>query len=133
MTNITSSQQDIKRRKLECGFNPNQSIDSIPEGMRYPRISLTIPEEMIPKEKLKDYEEIQRMEDHLDDDYGSKIILTPEHVEDMKELLRYLGVWVIQAPSEGEAHCALMNNLGDCEFAAGMKIPAGIADDTCRR
>lgn len=40
-------------------------------------------------------------------------LLTFKIIEESKELLRYLGCPVIQAPSEGEAQCAFMCKKGD--------------------
>ena len=46
--------------------------------------------------------------------------LTTSMVEDAKKLLRYMGVPVVQAPSEGEAQAAYMTAKGDA-WAAGSQ------------
>ncbi|RLG47906.1 MAG: flap endonuclease-1 [Thermoproteota archaeon] len=46
--------------------------------------------------------------------------LTPEMVEDAREILRLMGVPVIQAPSEGEAQAAYMASKGDV-WASGSQ------------
>lgn len=103
--NISETQEQIKKRKLEYGFDPNMSIDKVDF-------------ESLTQEKKMYFEEIQRLEDHLDNDYGSRIILTPQHIEEVKEILRYLGIWVIQAPSEGEALASLLNRLEVVDYVA---------------
>jgi flap endonuclease-1 len=45
---------------------------------------------------------------------------TPQMVSDAKELLGYMGVPVIQAPSEGEATCAEMCRLGIVDYASSQ-------------
>jgi len=45
---------------------------------------------------------------------------TPQMVADAKELLGYMGVPVIQAPSEGEAMCASMCKSGIVDFASSQ-------------
>jgi len=45
---------------------------------------------------------------------------TPQMVEDAKELLGYMGVPVVQAPSEGEAMCAEMCRLGVVDYASSQ-------------
>ena len=46
--------------------------------------------------------------------YGSRTsVLTKEMIEESKELLRLLGIPIIQAPSEGEAQAAFMTSQGD--------------------
>ncbi len=74
---------------------------------------------MISEDKKQQYEEIQRQEDELDNHYASQVIVTPQHVEECKELLKSLGAWVIDAPSEGEAYASLMNRLGFADYVAG--------------
>ncbi len=46
--------------------------------------------------------------------------LTPEMIEDAKKILEYMGVPLVQAPSEGEAQAAYMARKGDV-WAAGSQ------------
>ncbi len=46
--------------------------------------------------------------------------LTPEMIEDAKKILEYMGVPIVQAPSEGEAQAAYMAKKGDV-WAAGSQ------------
>jgi flap endonuclease-1 len=46
--------------------------------------------------------------------------LTPEMIDDAKKILEYLGVPIVQAPSEGEAQAAYMARKGDV-WAAGSQ------------
>lgn len=105
MTRISESQQQIKELKVECGFDPEKSIDDVDPNL-------------IGENKKSDYETIQKLEDNLEKDYTSRSIVTPQQIEEVKEFLRCIGIWVIQAPDEGEAYCALMNNLGFGECVA---------------
>ncbi len=45
---------------------------------------------------------------------------TSEMIDSSKELLGYMGVPVLQAPSEGEAMCAAMNKDGVVDFASSQ-------------
>ncbi len=44
------------------------------------------------------------------------IRLKKEMIDETKELIQYLGLPVIQAPSEAEAQCSFMNERGDIDF-----------------
>jgi flap endonuclease-1 len=46
--------------------------------------------------------------------------LTPKMVEESKELLEYMGIPVVQAPSEGEAQCAYMAKKEDVYATASQ-------------
>jgi len=48
------------------------------------------------------------------------VILTPEMVTEAKQLIQYLGLPVIQAPSEGEAQCAHLIKKGDADYAVSQ-------------
>ncbi len=48
------------------------------------------------------------------------LLLTDEMIEDAKKILRYMGVPVVQAPSEGEAQAAYMAKKGDVWAAASQ-------------
>jgi flap endonuclease-1 len=50
--------------------------------------------------------------------------LTPEMIDDAKELLRLMGLPVVQAPSEGEAQAAHMATRGDAWAAASKDFDA---------
>jgi len=103
---LSISQTQLKKYKYENGFDPNQSIDNISIHS-------------LPKDKLEVYEDIQKMEDGLDKTYSSQIIVTPQHVEESKQILKSLGAWVIDSPGEAEAYAALMNRLGYIDYVAG--------------
>lgn len=61
-------------------------------------------------EEAKEREDIEEMKK-----YASRTsILTKEMVEEAKELIKALGMPIVQAPSEGEAQAAYMAKKGDC-------------------
>jgi flap endonuclease-1 len=74
------------------------------------------------EEAQKKYEEALERED-LDDakKYAARTTrLTSEMIDDSKELLTYLGIPVVQAPSEGEAQAAYMVAKGDAWAVASQ-------------
>lgn len=96
--------QELKRKKIEEGI--------IEEDGTPKKVKLT-PE----KEK-----EIKEMEKAVAKFEHSKVIVSKEDIDDIKELLRLMGAKVIQAHSEGEAVCAVLNRLG--------KVDAVISEDS---
>jgi flap endonuclease-1 len=52
------------------------------------------------------------------------IRLKKEMIEESKELIEYLGLPVIQAPSEAEAQCAFMNEKGDVDYVGSTDYDA---------
>jgi len=50
--------------------------------------------------------------------------LTPKMVDESKELLQLLGLPFVQAPSEGEAQCAVMAGEGVVKYAASQDFDA---------
>ena len=46
--------------------------------------------------------------------------ISPEIIEEAKELLRLMGVPVVESPSEGEAQAAFMTTCGDVDVAASQ-------------
>jgi len=62
--------------------------------------------------KLKEAEKLGKVEEMYK--FASRTtVLTPEMVEEAKKLLNYLGLPIVQAPSEGEAQCAYLIKKGD--------------------
>jgi len=67
------------------------------------------------EEKFQEAKEEQDEESMLK--YSKQSIrLKREMIEESKELIEYLGLPVIQAPSEAEAQCAFMAEKGDVDF-----------------
>lgn len=52
------------------------------------------------------------------------IRLNQEMIEESKELIKYLGLPVIQAPSEAEAQAAFMNERGDVDYVGSTDYDA---------
>jgi flap endonuclease-1 len=50
--------------------------------------------------------------------------LDDQVLESSRDLIRYLGIPVVDAPSEGEAQAAYMASIGDVSFAASQDIDA---------
>jgi len=67
-------------------------------------------------EAQKKYDEAKSKEDiELMKKYATRTSrLTPEMVDDAKELIKLLGLPIIQAPSEGEAQCAYIAKQKNC-------------------
>jgi flap endonuclease-1 len=70
------------------------------------------------EEKLK--EAIEKGEKDLKKYAQATSKLTNELVEESKELLKAMGIPVIQAPSEGEAEAAYLNKTGKVDFAGSQ-------------
>jgi flap endonuclease-1 len=60
-------------------------------------------------------EEIQQLESTLEKVEKQVVVVTKQHIDEVKQLLKLLGATVIQAHSEGEATCAVLNRLGDVD------------------
>ena len=69
----------------------------------------------IKEEAKKQYELAMRKEDiNLMKKYASRTsVLNPEMISEAKSLIKYLGLPVIQAPSEGEAQASFLAKQGD--------------------
>jgi 5'-3' exonuclease len=102
---ITKSQADIKRVKIENGFDPSCSIDSVNT-------------DSLSSENQEVVDQIRNMEDDLEAELGGRVFVLPEHRTETMEFLKHMGVWVIQAEGEGEGVCALMNRLGYADHIA---------------
>lgn len=79
------------------------------------------------KLKIKALEAYKKAEDEKDiagmKKYaGRSTRITKEIIEESKDLLRALGIPVVQAPSEGEAQAAFMVSKGDCDLVASQDI-----------
>lgn len=61
---------------------------------------------------MKEMEEYKQLSEKLDEVKKSTIHVSREQIQDAKELLRKIGQIVIEAHSEGEGTCAVMNRLG---------------------
>lgn len=102
---------------LEAGIKPIFVFDGKPPEFKY----ITIKERKAAREKAK-----KKWEDALAKgkpamryaQAASK--LTDEMVESAKQLLEYMGVPYIQAPSEGEMQCAYMCRSGDVWSSASQ-------------
>ncbi len=83
------------------------------EVQRRKEVKLEAAERFKEAEKREDIEEMKK--------YAARTtVLTQEMIDDTKELLRLLGLPVIQAPSEGEAQAAFIVKQGDA-WAVGSQ------------
>ena len=68
-------------------------------------------------EEAKQEEDISKMKR-----YGSQLVrLDDEMIEESKELLRAMGIAVVQAPGEGEAECAHLNKIKEDIYASASQ------------
>lgn len=103
LESTTVLQDNLKKIKIDYGFDPNLSI------YKFSFDSLS-------DEKKNEYKTIQKLEDDLDLYYKSKIIVNPEHILESQTILKLLGAPVLIAPDEAEAYASLMNRLNYSDY-----------------
>jgi len=108
---------------LEHGIKPVYVFDGKPPEMKAIEI---LKRKTMKEEALKKYEEaIARGDLAAAKKYAQQASkLTDEMVKDAKELLTYMGIPWVQAPSEGEAQAAYMARKGDVWAAASQDYDA---------
>lgn len=95
---------------IEAGIKPVFVFDGKPPEFKH----ITIQQrEMIRTEARKKWEEAKRKGEPAMKYAQAASQLTDEMLEDAKKLLEYMGVPILQAPSEGEAQCSFMAKQGD--------------------
>lgn len=70
------------------------------------------PPKQIGETLMKEMEECKQLSEKLDEVKKSTIHVSSEQIKDAKDLLRFMGQIVIEAHSEGEGTCSVMNRLG---------------------
>lgn len=124
---VENMQQELKRKKIEEGL-------LLPTGEPSPRKQ----HDVTPDKK----QEIQNMEEELKKVQKQIVHVDSQHINEVKTLLKLLGATVIQAHSEGEATCAVLNRLGmadavmaeDSDVIAfgGVKLIRGVGGSSNR-
>jgi len=110
--NVTSHLSGLIYRTtnwVESGIKPVFVFDGKPPEFKH----LTIQErQMIREEARKKWEEAKRRGEAAIKYAQAASTLTDEMIADAKRLLEYMGIPILQAPSEGEAQCAFMAKVG---------------------
>lgn len=104
---------------IEAGIEPSFVFDGKPNELK----SGTIEERIARREKAREEYEAALAEGDMKKAFSKAqqtSRMTPEILESSKELLRLLGIPVIQAPSDGEAQAAYMCGKGDVYAAASQ-------------
>lgn len=102
---------------IEKGIKPVYVFDGKPPKFKL----LTIEKrEEIKKEALEKWKEALEKGEKAITYAQATAKLTEEMVEESKELLSYMGLPYVQAPSEGEAQCAYLSAKGDVWAAASQ-------------
>jgi len=118
--NVTSHLSGIMYRfskMLEAGVRPVMVFDGKPPAFK--RGTQVAREERKQAAEKKWKEAVDKGENGYKHAQATSRF-TPQMVADAKELLGYMGVPVIQAPSEGEAMCASMCKSGIVDFASSQ-------------
>ena len=110
--NVTSHLSGLLYRTtswVEAGMKPVFVFDGKPPEFKH----FTIQERRIVREEaMKKWEEAKKKGEAAIKYAQAASQLTDEMIEDAKRLLEYMGIPVVQAPSEGEAQCASMAKDG---------------------
>lgn len=104
---------------IEAGIEPSFVFDGKPNELK----SGTIEERIARREKAKEEYEAALAEGNMKKAFSKAqqtSRMTPEILESSKELLRLMGIPVVQAPSDGEAQAAYMCGKGDVYAAASQ-------------
>lgn len=104
---------------IEAGIEPSFVFDGKPNELK----SGTIEERIARREKAKEEYEAALAEGDMKKAFSKAqqtSRMTSEILESSKELLRLMGIPVIQAPSDGEAQAAYMCGKGDVYAAASQ-------------
>lgn len=105
---VLSLQSDIKKMKTNAGVAPDLSIHVSPAKRGIC--------------SREDENAIKHQESNLSGLERQSISVTPEQIGEVKTLLRLMGQVVLEAESEGEAWCAMLNRLG--------YVDAGVTEDS---
>lgn len=104
---------------IEAGIEPSFVFDGKPNELK----SGTIEERIARREKAREEYEAALAEGDMKKAFSKAqqtSRMTPEILESSKELLRLMGIPVVQAPSDGEAQAAYMCGKGDVYAAASQ-------------
>lgn len=98
-------------RLLENGIKPVYVFDGKPTDLKLAEL------EKRKERRVKAHDELEAARDIGDTEgikkfMGRTVRITQQHNDDVKELLRLMGVPVVEAPSEAEAQCAHMAAAG---------------------
>lgn len=102
---------------IEVGIKPILVFDGEPP--KFKSLTLKIREERKEEAERKYIEALERGEEVMKYAQASTK-LTKEQIEESKELLSYMGIPFVQAPSEGEAQCAFMCKNNFVDFSASQ-------------
>ena len=104
---------------IEAGIEPSFVFDGKPNELK----SGTIEERIARRERVREEYEAALAEGDMKKAFSKAqqtSRMTPEILESSKELLRLMGIPVVQAPSDGEAQAAYMCGKGDVYAAASQ-------------
>jgi len=124
--NITSHLQGLFNRSvslLEKGIKPIYVFDGEAPELKSKERELRLERKLKAKEKY----EIAVDEEDLDSmyKYSQQVLyLSPDMLDESKELLNALGIPYIEAPSEAEAQCAYICSKGDAYAVASQDADA---------
>lgn len=106
-------------RLMENGLKPVYVFDGKPPTMKGGELAKRTERRNQAKENLKEATESGNVEDM--DKFTKRLVrVTPEHNQDVKDLLALMGVPFLDAPCEAEATCAALAKSGKA-FAAGTE------------
>jgi flap endonuclease-1 len=117
LVGLFSRTTTLMEKNIKLMFVFDGKIPDLKQGERNRRKS-------IKEEAKKQYESAMEKEDvDLMKKYASRTsVLTQEMVSESKELIKYLGLPVIQAPSEGEAQASFLVKQGDAFAVVSQDI-----------
>ncbi|KAG9510378.1 Flap endonuclease 1, partial [Fragariocoptes setiger] len=96
---------------IENGIKPVYVFDGKPPDLKFGELGKRSEKRKEAKEKLDKAVEDNNQEEIIK--FNKRLIhVTPKHNEDVKKLLRFMGLPVIDAPSEAEAQCAELCKQG---------------------
>jgi hypothetical protein len=74
LQHVDTTREQIKRRKIDCGFDPERSIDAVST-------------DNLSEDLCTAHFELQRMEDDLEKEWTSKPIVLPQYTTEVKKVL----------------------------------------------
>jgi flap endonuclease-1 len=112
---------------LEAGIKPVFVFDGKPPELKRATIEMRAERKIEAEKKWK--EAVERGEKAIT--YAQAAAkLTDDMIEQAKELLGYMGIPWVQAPSEGEIQCAFMCNRGDVWASGSQDFDSLLAGST---